>query len=62
MLLKAYALDFQLLQLVRSTDPGSTFYETRMNLLSGQHLLSIAINKKERETWKVQCGSSQWKV
>ena len=38
------------------------FYETRMNHLNGQHLLSSAINKKERETWKVQCGGSQWKV
>ena len=38
------------------------FYETRMNHLNGQHLLSSAINKKEREPWKVQCGSSQWKV
>ena len=28
----------------------------------GHHLLSSAINKKEMETWKVQCGSIQWKV
>ena len=56
------ALDFQLLQLVRSTDQWLTFYETRMNHLNGQHQLSSAINKEERETWKLQCGSSQWKV
>ena len=33
-----------------------------MNRLNEQYLLSSAINKKERETWKLQCGSSQWKV
>ena len=31
-----------------------------MNRLMGQYLLSNAINKKEREAWKVQCGSTQW--
>ena len=30
--------------------------------LNGQYLLSSAINKKEREIWKLQCRSSQWKV
>ena len=59
---RCIALDFQLLQLAPSTDQGLIFYETRMNHLNGQHLLSSAINKKEREPWKVQCGSSQWKV
>ena len=59
---RCIALDFQLLQIVRSTDQWSTFYEKRMNHLNGQHLLSSAINKKERETWKVPCGSPQWKV
>ena len=33
-----------------------------MNHVNGQHLLSSAINEKERETWKVQRGSSQRKV
>ena len=56
------ALDFQLLQLLRSTDPGLTFYETSLNRLNGHHMLSIVINKKVREILKVQCGSSQWKV
>ena len=30
--------------------------------MSGQYILSSAINKKERKTWKVQCGSSKWNV
>ena len=51
------ALHFQLLQLVRLTDPWSTFYETKMNgLKNGQKLFSSAINKKERET-----ESTVWK-
>ena len=30
--------------------------ETRMNCLkNGQRLLSSAVNKRKRETWKVQC-------
>ena len=33
-----------------------------MNHLNGQHPLLGVINKKERETWKLQCGSLQWKV
>ena len=33
-----------------------------MSCLSGQYILSSAVNKKERETWKVQCESSKWKV
>ena len=28
----------------------------------GQHLVSIATNKKGKGTWKVQCESTQWKV
>ena len=36
--------------------------ETRINRLIGEHLLSSVMNKKERETWKMQCGSTQWKV
>ena len=59
---RCIALHFQLLQLVYLTDQWSTFYKTRMSCLSGQYILSSAINKKERETWKVQCGSSKWKV
>ena len=59
---RCIALHFQLLQLVCLTDQWSTFYKTRMSCLSGQYILSSAINKKERETWKVQCGSSKWKV
>ena len=47
---------------VRSTYQLSTFYKTRMNHWNGQHLLSSAIIKKERQTPKVQCGSFQWKV
>ena len=58
MLLKVYiALHFQLLQLLRLTDRWSTFCGTRMNHLIGQHLLS-----SEKETWKVQCRSTQWKL
>ena len=38
------------------------FWKTRMNHLNRHYLLSSATNKKERETWKVQRGSSQWKV
>ena len=56
---RCIGLHFQLLWLVRLTDTRSTFYETRMNRLNGQRLISSAIKKKERETWKVQCGSSQ---
>ena len=56
------ALHFQLLQLVRLTNRWLIFYKTRMNRLIGQYPLSSAINKKESETWKVQCGSTQWKV
>ena len=59
---RCIGLHFQLLWLVLLTDTSSTFYETRMNSLNGQHLLSSAIKKKLRETWKVRCGSSQWKV
>ena len=62
---RCIALDFQLLQLVRSTDNWSTFYETRMNHLNGQYLLSNAINKQERETWKFLMASiihGIWKV
>ena len=59
---RCIAFDFQLLQLVRLTEPSSAFYETRMNRSNGQHLLSSAIIKKEKEIWKTQCGSSQWKV
>ena len=59
---RCIALHFQLMQLVCLTDQWSTFYKTRMSCLSGQYILSSAINKKERETWKVQCGSSKWKV
>ena len=43
---RGIAFNFQLLQLVRLTDRWSTFYE-RMNHLTGQYLLSSAINKKE---------------
>ena len=53
---------FNYLNQVRLTDRWSTFYETRMNRLNGQYLLSSVINKKERDSWKVQSGSSQWKV
>ena len=59
---RCIALHFQLLQLVCLTDQWSTFYKRRMSCLSGQYILSNATNKKERETWKVQCGSSKWKV
>ena len=59
---RCIALHFQLLQLVCLTDQWSTFYKRRMSCLSGQYILSSATNKKERETWKVQCGSSKWKV
>ena len=59
---RCIALHFQLLQLVSLTDRWSTFYETMMNRLMEQFLLSSAINKKERETWKVQCESTQWKL
>ena len=65
MLLKVYCSSFQLvrltdqwstfaapLQLVRLTDQWSTFYETTMNHLNGQYLLSSAIKKKEREHGK----------
>ena len=59
---RCIALHFQLLQLVGLTNRWSTFYETRMNRLMEQFLLFQSINKTERETWKVQCGSTQWKV
>ena len=59
---RCIALHFQLLQLVCLTDQWSTFYKTRMSCLSGQYILSSAMNKKEKETWKVQCRSSKWKV
>ena len=56
---RCVALHFQLLLLVRLTDPSPTFFETRMNRLIGKHLLSSAINKKERETWKVHRESTK---
>ena len=59
---RCIALHFRLLQLVCVTYQWSTFYKTRMSCLSEQYILSSAINKKERETWKVKCGSSKWKV
>ena len=59
---RCIAIHFQQLQLVHLIDRWSNFYLTRMNRLMRQHLLSSAVNKKERETWKVQCGSTQWKV
>ena len=59
---KSIALHFQLVQLVRLTDRWSVFYETRMNRLIGQQLLTSAINKKGREKWKVQCGRTHWRV
>ena len=59
---KCIALHFQLLHLVCLTDQWSTFYKTRMSCLSWQYILSSVINKKERETWKVECGGSKWKV
>ena len=52
---RCIALHFQLFQLVHLTDQGPTFHETRMNRMIGQHLLSSAINKKERVTWKLHC-------
>ena len=57
-----YAPHFQLLQLVRLTDRCSNFFETRINRLIGQDLLSCAISKNERKIWKVECGSTQGKV
>ena len=59
---RCIALHFQVLQLVRLTDQWSAFYQTSMNRLNGKCLVSSAINKKERETCKVQCGSTKWKV
>ena len=59
---RCIALHFQLLQPVCLTDQWSIFYKTRKSCFNRQYILSSAINKKERETWKVQCGSSKWKV
>ena len=61
-MLAGIALHLQLLQLAHLTDQWSTFYKTRMNCLNGQYLFSSAIKKKERATWKISCGISQWKV
>ena len=55
---RCIALHFQLLQLVYLTDQWSTFYKTRISCLSGQHILSSAINKKRKENMK----STVWKL
>ena len=49
---RCIALHFQLLQLVRLTGLWSTFYETRINRLTGQHLFLNEINKKRKENMK----------
>ena len=59
---RCIVLNFCLLQLVFLTDPWSIFNKTRMRQLNGEHLITSAINKKEKETGKLQCGSSKWKV
>ena len=58
---RCIALDFQLLQLAPSTDQGLIFYETRMNHLNGQHLLSSAINKKKGKHGKYSVEVSSGK-
>ena len=47
---RCICLYFQLLQLAWLTDRWLTFYETRMNRLMAQHLLSSEISKREEET------------
>ena len=42
--------------------PDESFGYFDSNRLMGQYLLSSVINKKEKETWKVHCGNTQWKV
>ena len=59
---KRIVLHFKLLQLVRLTERWSTYYKTRIDHLIKQRLLSGAINWKEKETLKVQCGSMQWNL
>ena len=59
---RCIALHFQLWQLVWLNDQWSNFYKTGMSCLSGQYIRSSATNKKEKETWRVLCGSSKWKV
>ena len=54
---RCIVLHFQLLKLVRLTDRWSTFYETRMNRLMEQHLVSSATNKKG----KGNMNSTMWK-
>ena len=39
--------------------PMVDFLQNKDELLDGTILKST---KKERETWKVQCGSKQWKL
>ena len=46
---RCIALHFQLLQLAVL----QTFYQTRMNHLNEQHLLSNVTNEKVRKVWKV---------
>ena len=52
-------LDFQSLHLVGLTDRWSTFYESKNESFDRHHLLSSAIDKKERETWKMYYESTQ---
>ena len=59
--LRRIVFQFQLLQLVHLTDRWPNIYEIMMNLLTGQHLPSSAINNK-KESWKIQCGSAQRNV
>ena len=44
------------------TDLWSTFYENKGDLFDEQCLLSSAIDKKERDTWKLHSKITQWKA
>ena len=49
------AIHFHPLKLVSLGDRWSTFYKDKDESFDQQHFHSVAIIKKERETWKVQC-------
>ena len=61
-LLKVYCSLFSAVATGTFNRPVIDLLRNKDELLEWTVPLSSAIIKKERETWKVQCGSSQWKV
>ena len=60
MLLKIYCSSFSAIA-VCVVARWLTFYENKDASFNNQHLLSVANDKKERETWKVQSEKNSGK-